>query len=88
MRRKWSGHEVPSAASRGCSARARKSSTTSASVKCPTCGRSADASPRSSGASSAARARRASSGSASKPATTGPNGSADPVSIKTFPRYG
>ena len=27
VRRKWSGHDVPSAASRGCSARARKSST-------------------------------------------------------------
>ena len=32
VRRKWSGHEVPSAASRGCSARPTKSSTTSLSV--------------------------------------------------------
>ena len=33
VRRKWSGQEVPSPASRGCSAAARKSSTTSESVK-------------------------------------------------------
>ena len=32
------GSDVPSAASRGCSVEARKSRTTSASVKCPTCG--------------------------------------------------
>ena len=54
---------MPSAASRGCSACARKSSTTSVSVKCPTCGRSVEASPRSTGASAAARACRCGSGS-------------------------
>ena len=54
VRRKWSGQDVPSAASRGCSVEARKSRTTSASVKCPTCGLSVDASPRITGASAAA----------------------------------
>ena len=41
---------------------AQKSSTTSLSVKCPTWGRSVDASPRITGASAAARARRSAGG--------------------------
>ena len=75
VRRKWSGHEVPSAPSRGCSAWARKSRTTSASVKCPTIGRSAEAMLRMVGASAAALARRSASGSAAYPSRAGPNGS-------------
>ena len=78
VRRKWSGHDVPRADSRGNASRAQKSSTTALSVKCPTCGRSVDANPRTSGASAAARARRSPSGSGSKPATTAPNGSVPP----------
>ena len=46
-------------------ARAKKSSTAGTSVKRPTCGRSVEASPRMTGASSAARARRSASGSGS-----------------------
>ena len=38
--RKWSGHEVPSCASRGAASWARKSRTTGESSKCPTTGRS------------------------------------------------
>ena len=71
VRRKWSGQDVPSAASRGCSLAARKSRTTSASVKCPTCGLSVRASPRITGASAAALIRRSAAGSASKPGSAG-----------------
>lgn len=80
--RKWSGQDVPSAARRGCSARARKSSTGAASVKCPTCGRSSDARPRITGASAAARSSRASRSSASLPGRTAPKGSAFPRSSR------
>ena len=79
VRRKWSGQDVPSAASRGCSARPRKSRTTSLSVKCPTCGRSVEASPRISGSRAAARACRSGVASGSYPGMAGPNGSALPV---------
>ena len=72
VRRKWSGHDVPSAASRAQLLRGRqKSSTTSLSVKWPTCGRSVEASPRITGASAAARARRSAAGSGSKPGDDG-----------------
>ena len=67
VRRKWSGQLVPSAASRGCSAEARKSSTTSASVKWPTIGLSCEARPRIVGARAAALARRSASGSGGVP---------------------
>ena len=80
VRRKWSGQDVPSAASRGCSAAARKSRTTAESVKWPTCGRSVEARPRTTGSRAAARSRRSASGSASNPGTTGPNGSGRPRS--------
>src|SRR3546814_10104475 len=43
VRRKWSGQLVPSAASAGAFSEARKSSTTSESVKCPTIGLSVEA---------------------------------------------
>ena len=75
VRRKWSGQLVPSAASRGCSALARKSSTTSESVKWPTMGLSCEAMDRTVGISAAARARRSADGSASWPGSAGPNGS-------------
>ena len=80
VRRKWSGHEVPSAASRGCSAEARKSRTTSESVKWPTIGLSVDASPRMVGAIAAALVRRSASGSAAYPGNAGPKGSDLPCS--------
>ncbi len=76
MRRKWSGQLVPSWASRGCSEDARKSSTTSESVKWPTIGRSCEAIPRTVAAMAAAFARRSSAGSAAYPSSGGPNGSA------------
>jgi len=63
VRRKWSGQEVPSAASTWCLVLATKSSTAGRSVKCPACGWSVEASPLVTGASSAARARRWASGS-------------------------
>ena len=76
VRRKWSGQLVPSSASRGCSAEARKSSTSSESVKWPTIGRSFEAIARTVGAIAAALARRSSAGSAAYPSRAGPNGSA------------
>ena len=76
VRRKWSGHDVPSSPRRGCSACPRNSRTTSASVKWPTIGRSADAMPRIVGARAAALARRSASGRAAYPSSAGPNGSA------------
>jgi hypothetical protein len=75
VRRKWSGQDVPRAASRGCSADTRKSRTAASSVKWPTIGRSADAMPRMVGASAAALARRSASGRAPYPSSAGPNGS-------------
>ncbi|CAM5345588.1 hypothetical protein SVIOM74S_07243 [Streptomyces violarus] len=81
MRRKWSGQEVPSAASRGCSARARKSSTASESSKCPTCGRSCSDPPHVR-CESRRPLRRSASGSGSYPSSTGPNGSGRPRSAR------
>ena len=78
VRRKWSGHDVPSAASRGADSWQRKSSTTGASEKHPTIGRSVEARPRTTGASRAASARRASSRIGARVATTTPNGSVLP----------
>ncbi|CAO0832074.1 hypothetical protein SMICM17S_11504 [Streptomyces microflavus] len=82
VRRKWSGQDVPSAASLGCSVRARKSRTAGESSKCPTWGRSWEARARMWGARAAARSRRSASGSAPYPSMTGPNGSAFPCSAR------
>src|SRR6185437_5948619 len=74
VRKKWSGQLVPRAASLGAFADAKKSSTTSESVKWPTIGWSCEASPRIVGASAAALARRVADGRLLFLATSRPNG--------------
>ncbi len=79
VRRKWSGQDVPSAASSWSRSDARKSSTTSASVKWPTWRRSVDTRPRMSGAKAAARARRSSTGRGWFAGTAPPRGAGRPL---------
>ena len=76
--KKWSGHDVPKAASFSNDCLSMKSRTTSESVKCPTMRESVDATPRSTAESLDARARRSASGNALNFATTAPNGSVLP----------